>query len=113
MYHLGGLTPEEFEKHADREGLKKWKSNVWVVKDGNKTALWRSGLLKYYKIAANMTNKVCVKRRKLNFHRDEFINCSRCKKVRRFRLRTEQEIKIYHAALMKKNWICSDKPYKM
>ncbi|XP_024032981.1 protein ULTRAPETALA 1-like [Morus notabilis] len=102
------LTPEEFEKHSLRGGQKKWKRNIWVVVDNVKTQLLKTGLLKYYKHGSNMQNGVCSSRRKLTFHRDEFIRCSRCKKERRFRLRSKEECRIYHDALAKRRWKCSD-----
>ncbi|XP_048327395.1 protein ULTRAPETALA 2 [Ziziphus jujuba] len=107
----GRMTPEEFEKHSMREGLRKWKSNIWVIKDDEKIPLWKTGILKYYKHASNVNNRACRTRRKRNFHRDEFITCSKCKKDRRFRLRTKEECRIYHDALANKRWKCVDGPY--
>ncbi|CAK9183056.1 unnamed protein product [Ilex paraguariensis] len=48
--------------------------------------------------------------RGLTVHRDEFINCSRCDKERRFSLRSNEQCRIYHDALANKNWTCSDMP---
>ncbi|PON68459.1 Developmental regulator, ULTRAPETALA [Trema orientale] len=107
----GKLNPEEFEKHSSREGPKKWKRNIWVKANGVKVPLWRSGLLKYYKHGSNIPNGGCSSRRKWNIHRDEFICCSRCKKERRFRLRTKEECRIFHDASAKRRWKCSDRPY--
>ncbi|KAE8723513.1 LSD1-like2 [Hibiscus syriacus] len=48
-------------------------------------------LLKYYKHASNGDNELTSLRAKRLFHRDEFIRCTKCKKQRRFRLRTDEE----------------------
>ncbi|KAF2285949.1 hypothetical protein GH714_009146 [Hevea brasiliensis] len=72
-----------------------------------KVPLWRTPLLKYYKHKANGASGSM---RRI-FHRDEFIKCSKCKKQRRFRLRTKKECRIYHEALLKKRWKCADMPY--
>lgn len=101
------FTPYEFEKHSCREGTSKWPSHIWVLVNGKKKPLWRTVLLKYYKHA---TNEASGSMRR-NFHRDEFIQCWRCRKERRFRLRTKEECRIYHDALAKKRWKCSDRPY--
>ncbi|XP_030478886.2 protein ULTRAPETALA 2-like [Cannabis sativa] len=105
------LTLEEFEKHSSRRGPKNWKRNVWVRVDRAKVPLWKSGLLKYYKHGSNLPTPGDCIRRKWNFHRDEFISCSRCKKERRFRLRTKEECRIFHDALATRRWKCSDRPY--
>ncbi|KAF3453624.1 hypothetical protein FNV43_RR04065 [Rhamnella rubrinervis] len=106
------LTPEEFEKHSSREGLKKWKSNIWVTIDDKKVPLWKTGVMKYYKHISNVSNRpACIGRRKRNFHRDEFITCSKCNKLRRFRLRSKEECRIYHDALSNRRWKCADRPY--
>ncbi|XP_062077949.1 protein ULTRAPETALA 2-like [Humulus lupulus] len=107
----GMLTLEEFEKHSSRRGPKNWKRNVWVRVDRAKVPLWKSGLLKYYKHGSNLPAPGGCIRRKWNFHRDEFIRCSRCKKERRFRLRTKEECRIFHDALATRRWKCFDRPY--
>ncbi|KAK1303232.1 Protein ULTRAPETALA 1 [Acorus calamus] len=85
------LTPAAFEKHSERETARKWKSNVWVIDKALKTA---NGSQKSH------NGKTC--------HRDEFLRCTRCNKVRRFRLRSKEECRIYHDASLDCNWKCSD-----
>ncbi|XP_002533710.2 protein ULTRAPETALA 2 isoform X2 [Ricinus communis] len=101
------MTPYEFEKHAEREGTSRWTSHIWVLIRDKKVPLWRTPLLKYYKHTANGASGSMRR----NFHRDEFIRCSKCKKDRRFRLRNKEECRMYHDALLKKRWTCDDKPY--
>ncbi|XP_022139664.1 protein ULTRAPETALA 1-like [Momordica charantia] len=109
--NAGGLTPEEFEKHSQREGMKKWKSNIWVSVEGQKVPLWRTCLLKYYNHSANVANWTSGALRRRNFHRDEFIRCSKCGKERRFRLRTRDQCRIYHDAMAHQiTWECADRP---
>ncbi|XP_038887240.1 protein ULTRAPETALA 2-like [Benincasa hispida] len=111
--NAGKLTPEEFEKHSQREGIRKWKSNIWVSVEGVKVPLWRTCLLKYYKHSENEANWTSAALRRRNFHRDEFIRCFECKKERRFRLRTRDQCQIYHNSIANQRWKCSDRPYDM
>ncbi|VVA29595.1 PREDICTED: ULTRAPETALA [Prunus dulcis] len=113
LEEIGKLTPEEFEKHSREKegGPRKWKSNIWVTIKGKKVPLWKSGLMRYYKHASNEGKLGSSSRRRGTFHRDEFLLCSKCKKERRFRLRTKQECKAFHYASMIKKWKCSDHPY--
>ena len=123
---VGLITPAEFEKHSLRQAPFNWKKNIWVIfekdqvpkprKIGNeektKFPLRQAGLLKYYKHISNLPNggrNHC----RWNFHRDEFIRCSRCAKERRFRLRTKEECRVYHDAASTRRWKCSDRPYDM
>ncbi|CAN1239100.1 Protein ULTRAPETALA 2 [Linum grandiflorum] len=101
-------TPYEFEKHARGPlGSSKWKSHIWVAIDGKKVALWKTELFKYYRHGAN-GGSGCIKRQ---FHRDEFITCSLCKKQRRFRLRTREQCRVFHDALLSEaTWKCDDMP---
>ncbi|XP_050217349.1 protein ULTRAPETALA 2-like [Mercurialis annua] len=101
------MTPYEFEKHAEREGNSRWTSHIWVLINNKKVPIWRTPLLKYYKLTANRASGS----KKRIFHRDEFICCSKCKKNRRFRLRNKEELRIYHDSLLNKRWQCSDSPY--
>ncbi|KAF1884781.1 hypothetical protein Lal_00028668 [Lupinus albus] len=107
------VTLVEFEKHAGIQGNGKWKSNIWVhTEEEDRVPLWRTPLFKYYTHLANVPNWIDAANRKRTCHRDEFILCSSCKKERRFRLRTRQQIGEYHAALNNKMWKCSDWPYQ-
>lgn len=107
------VTPVEFEKHAGKQGAEGWKNNIWVHNEKeDRVPLWRTPLLKYYTHLANVANWIDVANRKHNFHKDEFMRCSICKKERRFRFTTRQEIEKYHAALTNKTWKCSDWPYQ-
>ncbi|XP_057452739.1 protein ULTRAPETALA 1-like [Lotus japonicus] len=107
------LTPEEFEKHAGKEGGGKWKNNIWVHEEKeDRVPISKTPLLQYYTHQANVSNWIDSVNRKRNFHRDEFIRCSSCNKRRRFRLNCRDEIRIYHAAMNNKMWSCSDWPYQ-
>ncbi|KAL3850769.1 hypothetical protein ACJIZ3_012651 [Penstemon smallii] len=97
------LSPIEFAKHAGRANARNnWKSQIWVFKnDGEKVALRKTCLLKYHiEVFQRPLRKV--------IHRDEFLSCSRCSKDRRFFLRSREDCKIYHNALIDNNWKCSD-----
>lgn len=104
------LTPAAFEKHSGRETARKWKNNIWVIVDGEKVPLSKTALLKYYNKALTkttnraQTGRVC--------HRDEFLRCTQCNKLRRFRLRTKEECRAYHDAFINDHWKCSDMPYE-
>ncbi|KAI4334688.1 hypothetical protein L6164_013403 [Bauhinia variegata] len=102
------LTPDEFERHADKEGNRRWKYNIWIQSEGKKISILRSPLCKHYKPAANAENSTGIGCRRRQFHRDEFVRCSSCNKERRFHLRNKDECRLYHDALLKANWKCSD-----
>ncbi|KAJ0569869.1 putative transcription factor ULT family [Helianthus annuus] len=109
MNYLHKLSPAAFEKHSGRETSRKWKNNIWVIVDGEKVALFKTALLKYYNKALSsgsnrsQAGRVC--------HRDEFLRCTKCNKHRRFRLRTKEECRSYHDAFIDANWSCSEMPY--
>ncbi|XVF70387.1 hypothetical protein PTKIN_Ptkin11bG0157800 [Pterospermum kingtungense] len=105
------LTPYDFEKHSGKEGTKNWKNHIWVVLNNKKVPLWRTVLLKYYKHASNGANGLSYLQGKRVFHRDEFVRCARCKKERRFRLRTEEECRNYHDASIARRWKCDNACY--
>ncbi|KAK1260475.1 Protein ULTRAPETALA 1 [Acorus gramineus] len=102
------LTPAAFEKHSERETARKWKSNVWVIVKGEKVPLLKTALLKYYNQALKNGNGSHKSHNGKTCHRDEFLRCTKCNKVRRFRLRTKEECRIYHDASLDRNWKCSD-----
>ncbi|OVA20194.1 SAND domain [Macleaya cordata] len=102
------LTPAAFEKHSGRESARKWKSYVWVIVKGEKVPLAKTVLLKYYNQSANESHKSHNGR---PCHRDEFLRCTRCNKSRRFRLRSKEECRIHHDALIDANWKCADLPF--
>ncbi|KAH6762501.1 hypothetical protein C2S52_019934 [Perilla frutescens var. hirtella] len=89
------VSPVEFAKHAGKiNAHANWKSQIWVFSnEGHKIAVWRSCFLKYHK--HNFQRRL----RQVT-HRDEFVRCCCCGKDRRFSLRTKQDCKIYHDALI-------------
>ncbi|XP_071695241.1 protein ULTRAPETALA 1-like [Rutidosis leptorrhynchoides] len=103
------LSPAAFEKHSGRETARKWKNNIWVIVDGEKVPLSKTALLKYYNRALTKTpnksqnGRVC--------HRDEFVRCTKCSKLRRFHLRTEEECRAYHDAFIDDDWKCYKMPF--
>ncbi|MBA0717990.1 hypothetical protein Golax_005760 [Gossypium laxum] len=102
------MTPAAFEKHSGRETARKWKNNVWLIVKGEKVPLSKTAFLKYYNQASKNGNGIHKAHSGRVCHRDEFVRCSRCKKERRFRLRTKEECRIHHDALADVNWKCSD-----
>ncbi|KAM1057413.1 hypothetical protein ACFX2A_031357 [Malus domestica] len=113
LQERGKLTPEEFEKHSKEGGPRKWKSNIWVTMDadGQKVPLWKTGLMKFYRHASNEGQLGSTIRRRWNIHRDELLRCFKCKKERRFRLRTKEECRAFHNASRNRRWKCADHPY--
>ncbi|CAI9787604.1 unnamed protein product [Fraxinus pennsylvanica] len=105
------LTPAAFEKHSGRETARKWKNNIWVIVDGEKVPIFKTALLKYYNKALKNANGSHRSQTGKPCHRDELIRCSQCNKLRRFRLRSKEECRIYHDILLNSNWKCSDMPY--
>ncbi|KAL4569849.1 hypothetical protein LXL04_025493 [Taraxacum kok-saghyz] len=104
------LTPAAFEKHSGRETARKWKNNIWVIVDGEKVPLSKTALLKYYNKALSKTSSQTTSQRVC--HRDEFLKCTQCSKLRRFHLRTKEECRAYHDAFINiNNWNCSDMPF--
>ncbi|KAJ7948266.1 Protein ULTRAPETALA 1 [Quillaja saponaria] len=103
------LTPAAFEKHSGRETARKWKNNVWVIVNGEKVPLYKTVLLKYYNQVSKTANG--SQNNGQTCHRDEFIRCTKCKKDRRFHLRSKEECRIHHDALADLNWNCADLPY--
>ncbi|KAI3457501.1 hypothetical protein Pfo_014164 [Paulownia fortunei] len=102
-YPRVNLSPVEFAKHAGRtNAYNNWKSQIWVFRnDGQKVVLSKTCLLKYHTDTFQRPLHEVT-------HRDEFVRCSRCNKERRFTRRSKEECKIYHDALLDKNWKCSD-----
>lgn len=105
------MTPAAFEKHSGRETARKWKNNIWVIVDGEKVPIFKTALLKYYNKALKNANGSHRSQTGKPCHRDELIRCSQCNKLRRFRLRSKEECRIYHDILLNANWKCSDMPY--
>nr|GMD92133.1 protein ULTRAPETALA 1-like [Ipomoea batatas] len=99
----GALTPVEFHKHSAKQDRKNWRKHIWVTIGSNKVPLSKTRLLRYYdsKMVAN-NGGIC--------HRDEFRQCSLCKKTRRFNRRNKEECRAYHDALSNADWKCSDMP---
>ncbi|KAF0927101.1 hypothetical protein E2562_029858 [Oryza meyeriana var. granulata] len=100
------LSPAAFEKHSGRETAGKWQNTVWVIVKGDKVALSKTGLLKYYHRKLKSANGAGNGRRPC--HRDEFVRCSSCGKERRFRLRSKEECRLYHDAAARHDWTCKD-----
>ncbi|KHN18258.1 Protein ULTRAPETALA 1 [Glycine soja] len=62
----------------------------------------KTPLIKYYTHLANVANRKDSAMWKQNFHRDEFLRCTRCGKECRFHLKSRPDIKNYHDALTNK-----------
>lgn len=103
------LSPAAFEKHSGRETARKWKNNIWVIVNGEKVPLMKTVLLKYYYQSSKSLNGSSKQNSRV-IHRDEFVRCTQCGKHRRFRLRTNEECRVHHDALLNQSWKCSDHP---
>ncbi|KHN23916.1 Protein ULTRAPETALA 1 [Glycine soja] len=69
--------------------------------------LKKTPLIKYYTHQANVANRKDSAMRKQNFHKDEFLHCTGCRKERRFHFKSRPDIKNYLEALNNKCWTCS------
>lgn len=105
---LVNLSPIEFAKHVGKKPtMDNWNKHLHVMNtEGKRVSLAKAGLLRYH------TQTVHRPLRGPNMHRDEFIRCSKCKKERRFSLRTKEQCRIYHDASLRQDWQCSDMPAK-
>ncbi|GJV79416.1 ultrapetala 1-like protein [Tanacetum coccineum] len=83
------LTPAAFEKHSGRETARKWKNNIWVIVDGDKVPLYKTALLKYYNQALTKASNKSQSGQLV--HRDEFVKCTKCDKLRRITCDDEEE----------------------
>lgn len=97
-------SPIEFAKHGSRlSNVSNWKTKIWIANcDGQKIKIAKTCLLKYYK------GDVYKRPHNEDVHRDQFLNCSVCKKVRRFELRSRETSRFYHDAVARENRTCSD-----
>ncbi|KAF5188152.1 Ultrapetala-like protein [Thalictrum thalictroides] len=102
------LTPIEFEKHSGRDGARKWKHYVWVMVQGKRVSLSKSGLLKYYDQVPKTGKGFRKPHTGPHLHRDEFVLCTVCKKMRRFQLKNQEDCRIHHDAMLNNDWKCSD-----
>lgn len=105
----GTLTPPAFEKHAGNRS-KKWKNNIWVIRENRKVPLCKTGLLAYHNPGPAARKGRAARRAA---HRDEFVRCSLCGKERRFKRRDRDECRVYHDAARNPNWSCKDFPYEV
>ncbi|XP_057529750.1 protein ULTRAPETALA 2-like [Amaranthus tricolor] len=103
------LRPSEFEEHAGiRASQSKWNTHIWVFVNGQKVPLKETKLLKYYLGSATDPTSCIRPRRRLKFHRDEFIKCTACAKMRRFKMSDTTECRAYHEAFKATHtWTCS------
>jgi hypothetical protein len=101
------LKPAEFEKHALKETLGRWRSSIWVTIGSKKVPLAKTVLLRY----TDVNLKTRPLKRKM--HRDEFVKCSKCSKRRRFVVGTEKQYREYHEAEIDRSWECSRHPNGM
>ncbi|KAI6690416.1 hypothetical protein NL676_027244 [Syzygium grande] len=87
--------------------LRVYKNGLFQINCENKVPLDETPLMKYYQLASNEANHPT----KLKFHRDEFVRCSKCKRERRFHLRSKEECRAHHDAIANKRWKCGDPPH--
>ncbi|XAR55817.1 hypothetical protein NMG60_11036025 [Bertholletia excelsa] len=107
------LSPLSFLLHNERRQVTNWKNKICVIKGNDKRVPLRdTSLLKYY--YKQRPEEVQRAFRSRHFvHRDEFLCCSKCKKYRRFELRSMKECRAYHDSSIKVDWTCSDSPYRI
>ncbi|KAI3686265.1 hypothetical protein L1987_79939 [Smallanthus sonchifolius] len=96
--------PAKFAKHAlSGTSMPNWRKKVWVLNSmGEKIKLGETCLVRFYK------GDEYVRPRNLVSHRDEFLSCSVCNKVRHFELRSKDECRLYHDAAARETRTCSD-----
>eukprot|EP00249_Psilotum_nudum_P023912 c29026_g2_i1 orf=570-3362(-) len=108
------MTPATFERHAGRGSSRKWKDSIWVVLGDQKIQFSKvqglDALYRHYK-TLNHVKLTQTGNIKQQYHRDEFIKCTKCQKERRFRRRNNEECRLYHDALMNPSWNCSNFPF--
>ncbi|KAF5806791.1 putative developmental regulator, ULTRAPETALA [Helianthus annuus] len=76
---------------------------VWVQKcNGEKIKLGETCLLRHYK------GDEYVRPHNQVSHRDEFLRCSACNKIRRFELRSKDACRFYHDAASRETRTCHD-----
>ncbi|XP_024976322.1 protein ULTRAPETALA 2-like [Cynara cardunculus var. scolymus] len=95
-------SPVEFVKHGSRtSNVPNWRKKVWILnQNGQKIKMIDTSFLKYY-YGDNF-------RRPHNEsgHRDQFLRCTACNKVRRFELRSRELCRFYHDAAASGNQTC-------
>lgn len=107
------MTPAAFEKHGGRGTSRKWKDSIWVVLEDHKVQFSKvKGLDAFYRRykAYNRLRLAQSSGIKQAYHRDEFLQCKKCLKNRRFRRRNKEECRLFHDASLNPNWECSNFP---
>lgn len=96
--------PLDFAKHGSRTtNVPNWRTKIWILNcNGEKFKIENTCLLKYYSGDQYQRPHQEVS------HRDVFLSCSACKKVRRFELRSRDACRFYHDAELNENRSCSD-----
>ncbi|KAK1407079.1 hypothetical protein QVD17_38690 [Tagetes erecta] len=96
--------PLKFAKHAScTTNVPNWRTKIWVHNfNGDKIKLADTCLVKFYK------GDEYVRPRNKVSHRDEFLQCSVCKKVRRFELMSREACRYFHNAAARENRTCKD-----
>ncbi|KAL8243471.1 hypothetical protein R6Q59_009729 [Mikania micrantha] len=96
--------PAKFAKHAScSANVPNWKTKVWVLNsNGAKIKLGETCLLRCYK------GDEYVRPHNQVSHRDEFLVCTSCNKVRRFELKSREGCRIYHDAAAMENRTCNN-----
>ncbi|KAK1407074.1 hypothetical protein QVD17_38685 [Tagetes erecta] len=89
--------PAKFSKHAS-SSTNDWRTTLSV----DKIKLGDTPFVKYYK------GDEYVRPCHLVSHRNEFLQCSACKKVRRFELRSRDACRLYHDAAARETRTCGN-----
>ncbi|GJR68927.1 ultrapetala 2-like protein [Tanacetum coccineum] len=99
-------SPVDFAKHASgTTSIQNWRTKIWVeTLDNERIKISDTCLLKCYK--GDSYERPCYK----TTHGDEFLQCmaKACNKLRRFKLKSQEECRFYHDLAANKNRTCSD-----
>ncbi|KAI5054874.1 hypothetical protein GOP47_0030019 [Adiantum capillus-veneris] len=109
------MSPASFERHSGRGASKKWRDSIWIVLGDQKVQFSKvkglDAFVRRYKESGRTTGRQPALP-KQSIHRDEFLQCKKCLKRRRFRRKTKEECQLFHEASMNPEWECSNYPFE-
>eukprot|EP00250_Pteridium_aquilinum_P021204 c25054_g1_i1 orf=175-2577(-) len=108
------MSPASFERHSGRGASKKWRETIWIFLGDRKVQFSKVKGLDAFVRRYKESNRVMLRQPgpvKQPLHRDEFVQCKKCSKKRRFRRKTKEECRLFHEASMNLEWECSNYPF--
>ncbi|MCO5605996.1 hypothetical protein L7F22_060182 [Adiantum nelumboides] len=109
------MSPASFERHSGRGASKKWRDSIWIVLGDQKVQFSKvkglDAFVRRYKESGRTIGRQPALP-KQSIHRDEFLQCKKCLKRRRFRRKTKEECRLFHEASMNQEWECSNYPFE-